>query len=61
MQENKLTVATVLKPQGIRGEIKVKALTDSAEDLKNVKVMEIGGAEYAVLSVPSLGSRTSPH
>lgn len=55
MQENKLTVATVLKPQGIRGEIKVKALTDTAEDLKDIKVMEIGGAEYAVLSVRAQG------
>ena len=55
MQENKLTVATVLKPQGIRGEVKVKALTDSAEDLKNIKVMEIGGVEYAVLSVRAQG------
>ncbi|MDE6613290.1 MAG: ribosome maturation factor RimM [Clostridia bacterium] len=55
MQENKLTVAAVLKPQGIRGEVKVKALTDSAEDLKDIKVMEIGGVEYAVLSVRAQG------
>lgn len=45
-----LTVATVLKPQGIRGEIKVKALTDSAEDLKSFKKVRIGGEEYSVLS-----------
>lgn len=55
MSENKLTVATVLKPQGIRGEVKVKAFLDSAEDLKELKKLEIGGAEYAVLSVRAQG------
>ena len=47
----KLTVATVLKPQGIRGELKVKALCDSAEDLKGLKRVYLSGVEYAVLSV----------
>lgn len=51
----KLTVATVLKPQGIRGELKVKPFLDSAEDLKKLKRLEIGGAEYAVLSVRAQG------
>ena len=37
MDASSLTVAAVLKPQGIRGEIKVKALTDWADDLKNLK------------------------
>ena len=46
-----LTVAVVLKPQGIRGEVKVKALTDSAEDLKSFKKLIIDGAEYSVLSL----------
>lgn len=55
MSENKLTVATVLKPQGIRGEVKVKAFLDSAEDLTKLKKLEIGGAEYAVLSVRAQG------
>ena len=50
MQNNLLTVATVLKPQGIRGEIKVKALTDAAEDLKALKKALIDGVEYSVLS-----------
>lgn len=49
--EEKLTVAVVLKPQGIRGEIKVKPLCDSPEDLKAFKRVLIGGAEYSVLSV----------
>ena len=51
MQNGLLTVAIILKPQGIRGEIKVKALTDSAEDLKDLKRVLIGGEEYSVLSV----------
>lgn len=50
-----LTIATVLKPQGIRGEIKVKALTDSAEDLKAFKTVLLDGAEYSVLSVRAQG------
>ena len=42
-------------PQGIRGEIKVKALTDSAEDLKAFKKIRIDGVEYSVLSVRASG------
>ena len=51
----RLTVATVLKPQGIRGEIKVKALTDSASDLVPIKKISIDGVEYSVLSVRAQG------
>lgn len=50
-----LTVATILKPQGIRGEVKVKALTDSAEDLKGFKKLIIDGVEYPVISVRAQG------
>ena len=50
-----LTVATILKPQGIRGEVKVKALTDTAEDLKAFKKLLIDGVEYPVLSVRAQG------
>ena len=50
-----LTIATILKPQGIRGEIKVKALTDAAEDLKAFKKILIDGVEYSVLSVRASG------
>lgn len=55
MREKTLTVATVLKPQGIRGEIKVIALTDAAEDLAAFDKVVIGGVEYAVLSVRAQG------
>ena len=53
--QNTLTVATILKPQGIRGEVKVKALTDSAEDLKAFKKLIIDGVEYPVISVRAQG------
>lgn len=53
--DEKLTVANVLKPQGIRGEIKVKVLLDSAEDFKALKRVLVGGEEYAVLSVRAQG------
>ncbi|MGN0817362.1 MAG: ribosome maturation factor RimM [Candidatus Coproplasma sp.] len=49
--EKYLTVARVLKPQGIRGEIKVKTLTDSAEDLCGFSRVFIDGKEYKVLNV----------
>ena len=45
-----LNVGAVLKPQGIRGEIKVKPLTDSDEDLKAFSFVWIGGVKYKVLS-----------
>lgn len=55
MNEEKVTVAIVLKPQGIRGEIKVKAMTDSAEDLTAFKSVLIDGVAYSVLSVRTQG------
>lgn len=55
MVNDTLTVATVLKPQGIRGEVKVRALTDSAEDLAAFKKLIIDGEEYSVLSVRAQG------
>ena len=45
-----LTVATVLKPQGIRGEIKVMPQTDSAEDMKDFSSVIIDGTSYKVLA-----------
>ncbi|MCH5143392.1 MAG: 16S rRNA processing protein RimM [Clostridiales bacterium] len=53
--EEKLNVATVLKPQGIRGEIKVKVFLDYPEDFKSFKRIFIGGEEYSVLSVRTQG------
>ena len=47
--QNELTVGEVLKPQGIRGEIKVKAFTDTADDLCLFKRVFLDGVEYKVL------------
>ncbi|MDE7329744.1 MAG: ribosome maturation factor RimM [Clostridia bacterium] len=52
---DKLTVAVILKPQGIRGEVKVKALCNSAEDLLGLKRVFIGGEEYSVLGARGQG------
>lgn len=46
-----LTVGTILKPQGIRGELKVKPFTDSAETFRKFGSVRIGGEAYKVLSV----------
>ena len=43
--KDRLTVATILKPQGIRGEVKIKVLCDGAEDLFGVKTVYIDGNE----------------
>ena len=53
--EKTLTVAIVLKPQGIRGEIKVKTLTDTAEDLCAFPRVFIDGQEYKVMAVRPAG------
>lgn len=53
--EEKLNIATVLKPQGIRGEIKVKVYLDDSGDLKQFKTLFIGGDEYAVINVRASG------
>lgn len=55
VMEQKLSIGAVLKPQGIRGEIKIKVFLDSAEDFKDFKRVFIDGAEYALLSVRAQG------
>lgn len=52
---DKLTVATILKPQGIRGEIKVKVLCDGADDLADIKRVFIDGVEYSVMGLRGQG------
>jgi 16S rRNA processing protein RimM len=46
----RLVIGEVLKPQGIRGEIKVKTFTDSPEDVKEFGVVYIDDKEYKILS-----------
>ena len=47
----RLVVGTVLKPQGIRGELKVKPYTDAPEDFKAFKNLYLDGEKRRVLSV----------
>ena len=51
MMEKELTIGVILKPQGIRGELKVKPFTDFAEDFQGIKRVYIDGEERKVLSV----------
>ena len=46
----KIVIGEVLKPQGIRGEVKIKPLIDDVSDLKSVKKVFIGDTEYKILS-----------
>jgi len=50
MQEM-LVVGVIVKPQGIRGEVKVKPYTDSAEDFRRFKRVYLDGEARKVLSV----------
>lgn len=49
--EKQLIIGQILKPQGVRGEVKVKPYTDSAQDFKSIGRVYIDGTEYRVLSV----------
>ena len=50
-----LTVATIVKPQGIRGEVKALTMTDSPEDLQAFTRVYIGGKCYKLLKVRPQG------
>ncbi len=45
-----LTIGEVLKPQGIRGELKIKTFTDYPELVKKFGRLFIDGKEYKILS-----------
>ena len=49
--EKQLLIGQITKPQGVRGEVKVKPYTDSAEDFIGLKRIFIDGTEYKILSV----------
>lgn len=51
--EERLLVGEILKPQGIRGEVKVRPFTDSADDFKQFKKVVIDETEYKILSARS--------
>ena len=46
----RLLIGEVLKPQGIRGELKVKAFTDFPEDIKAFGTVYIDNLPYKILS-----------
>ncbi|MDE7256944.1 MAG: ribosome maturation factor RimM [Clostridia bacterium] len=46
-----LTIATIVKPQGIRGEVKVLTMTDEPSDLKAFDKVYVGGNAYKMLKV----------
>ena len=46
----RLVIAEVLKPQGIRGELKIKTFTDFPEEVKAFKTLYIDGTPYKILS-----------
>ena len=46
----KLVIGEVLKPQGIRGELKIKTFTDFPEQVKTFKTLYIDGNPYKILS-----------
>ena len=46
----RLVIGEVLKPQGIRGELKVKTYTDFPEDVQAFGKVYIDGVQYKILS-----------
>ena len=46
----KLIIGEVLKPQGIRGELKIKTFTDEPAQVKEFKTVYIDGNPYKILS-----------
>lgn len=54
MQET-IVIGEILKPQGIRGEVKVKPLLDDPADICKIKKVFVAGQEHKVLSVRAGG------
>ncbi len=47
---DRLIIAEVLKPQGIRGELKIKTYTDTPENVKQFGTVYIDNIAYKILS-----------
>ncbi len=47
---NKIEIGAVAKPQGIKGELKIRLFCDGFESVKNITEAEIDGKVYAVES-----------
>lgn len=50
-----LTIAQIVKPQGIRGEVKVLAMTDEPTDLQAFDRVYVGGNALKILKVRPAG------
>ena len=48
--QDKIVIGQILKPQGIRGELKIKPLLDDVALVKKFKKVFVGGTESKVLS-----------
>ena len=51
MVNDRITIGKVLKPQGIKGEIKVNGLTDDLNRFYALKTCYIGDIEYSISAV----------
>lgn len=49
--DDKILIGTILKPQGILGELKIKDLSDGFDSVCDIKTVEIDGSEYKVLNI----------
>lgn len=52
---DKIEIGAVAKPQGIKGEIKVRLFADGFAYVKDIKKVEIKGEEYSVANFKSAG------
>ncbi len=51
-----ITIGSITKPQGVRGEVKVRALTDDPSRFCLLKTVCIGGKDYKISSVRVSGA-----
>lgn len=54
---NKIEIGAVAKPQGIKGEIKLRLFADGFDSVKNIKKVEINSIEYDVAYIKSAGGQ----
>lgn len=52
---DKIVIGKVLKPQGLKGEMKVGPLTDNIEQYNKLKTVYIGGEEFTITHVSIRG------
>lgn len=53
--QDTIVIGEILKPQGIRGEVKVKPLLDDPADICKIRRVFIGGQEHKVLAARAGG------